>query len=136
MAAHPTTVTVTETGEGIYTQEVRASNHVFTADEPPLYEGGLDKGPAPYDLLLASLGACTSMTIRMYANQKKWPVEKISVALTHHKDEDKKDIITRAISVTGALDETQRQRLLEIANKCPVHRTLENKPEVISTLEK
>lgn len=137
MSDHLTTVTVAETGEGVYTQSVQVSHHAFKADEPPDM-GGLDQGPAPYDLLLAALGACTSMTLRMYANQKKWSLDKVSVTLTHRKEADaegkKIDMITRDITLTGALDETQRARLLEIANKCPVHRTLESKPIVESRL--
>jgi len=137
MADHQTVVTVTETGAGVYTQEIKAGAHVSIADEPEDV-GGLDRGPAPYDLLLSSLGACTSMTVRMYANQKKWPLDKISVTLTHHKeagpDNTKVDVISRDITLTGALDDTQRARLLEIANKCPIHRTLENKPQITSRL--
>ncbi len=138
MSDQQTVVTVTETGEGLYTQAVSAGAHRLVADEPADL-GGLDKGPAPYDFLLAALGACTSMTLRMYANQKKWDLQKVTVRLTHHKETDaegkRTDIITRDIGVTGALDETQRARLLEIANKCPVHRTLvENRPQVISAL--
>jgi len=137
MSTGKTIVTVTETGVGTYTQEVKAGAHVWTTDEPESV-GGLDDGPAPYDLLLSSLGSCTSMTVRMYANQKKWPLEKISVTLTHHKedgpDNKKIDVITRDIELTGPLDETQRARLLDIANKCPIHRTLENKPTIITGL--
>lgn len=137
MADHKTVVTVTETGLGTFTQEVKAGAHVWTTDEPEDI-GGLDEGPAPYDLLLSALGSCTSMTVRMYANQKKWPLDKISVTLTHHKedgpDNKKIDVITRDITLTGNLDEVQRARLLDIANKCPIHRTLENKPQIVSKL--
>lgn len=137
MSAGKTIVTVSETGAGTFTQEVKAGAHVWTTDEPEDV-GGLDDGPAPYDLLLSALGSCTSITLRMYANQKKWPLEKISVTLTHHKedgpDNKKIDVITRDIELNGPLDEAQRARLLEIANKCPIHRTLENKPVILSTL--
>jgi uncharacterized OsmC-like protein len=137
MPDHDRTVTVRETGEGTYTQEVKAGAHRLTTDEPTDI-GGLDQGPNPYDMLLAALGSCTSMTIRMYANQKKWPLERVTVTLTHHKetgtDGVKRDVITRDITLEGQLDAAQRQRLLEIANKCPIHRTLENKPEIISSL--
>jgi putative redox protein len=137
MANHERIVTVRETGAGTYTQEVKSGAHTLTTDEP-VDVGGLDSGPNPYDMLLASLGSCTSMTVRMYANQKKWPLDRVTVKLTHRKETDpdgkKRDVITRDIMLEGALDEPQRQRLLEIANKCPIHRTLENKPEIISQL--
>lgn len=134
---HTTTVHVAETGDGLYTQTVTTTSHTLVADEPESM-GGLDRGPAPYDFLLTALGACTSMTLRMYANQKKWDLKKVSVKLTHHKEDGadgkKVDHIERHITVEGNLDETQRQRLLEIANKCPVHRTLENHPVISSRL--
>ena len=137
MATHPTKVIVRETGDGKFTQEVSTGSHIFIADEPEDM-GGLDTGPAPYDMLLAALGSCTSMTIRMYADQKKWPLEGVTVELTHRKetgaDNVKRDVITREISLEGPLDDTQRQRLLEIANKCPIHKTLESKPDIQSVL--
>lgn len=133
-AAPPDGVTVTETGEGRFTQHISAGAHVLRADEP-VSAGGNDSGPGPYDLLLAALGACTSMTLRMYAEQKKWPLERVSVRLRHDKihaadcaecetREGKIDRIEREITLTGSLDDAQRARLLEIADKCPVHRTL------------
>ena len=126
-------VSVMETGNKL-TQAIRAGHHRLLADEPVAL-GGNDAGPSPYDLLLAALGACTSMTLRLYASQKQWPLEAIEVRLTHDKihasdcaecetREGRIDRIERDIRITGALDETQRQRLLEIANRCPVHRTL------------
>lgn len=126
-------VTVSEVGVKL-TQAIHAGRHRLQADEPLAF-GGLDAGPSPYDLLLAGLGACTSMTLRLYANQKQWPLEGIEVRLKHDKihaadcaecetREGRIDRIEREIRVTGPLDETQRQRLLEIANRCPVHRTL------------
>ncbi|MDP2206606.1 MAG: OsmC family protein [Alphaproteobacteria bacterium] len=137
MAQHPTKVTVRETGDGRFTQEIKTGSHVLIADEPEDM-GGLDSGPAPYDMLLAALGSCTSMTIRMYADQKKWPLESVTVELTHRKetgaDNIKRDVITREITLEGPLDDTQRQRLLEIANKCPIHKTLESKPDIQSVL--
>lgn len=137
MSNHPTKVTVRETGQGRFTQEVTAGGHSFTADEPEDM-GGLDSGPAPYDMLLAALGSCTSMTIRMYADQKKWPLEGVTVEMTHRKetgaDNIRRDVITREISLEGPLDDTQRARLLEIANKCPIHKTLESKPDIQSSL--
>ncbi len=127
-------VKVTETLTGRFMQNAQSGRHVFTLDEPQDV-GGNDAGPGPYDLLLMSLGACTSMTLRMYADSKKWPLQKIEVQLQHHKihaqdcaecetHEGMVDEITRDIQLFGDLTDEQRQRLLEIANKCPVHRTL------------
>ena len=124
-----------------YTTEIMTDEHALLADEP-LEVGGDDLGPSPYELLSASLGACTGMTIRMYANHKKWPLKEVRVHLQHQKihakdceDEKQKiDRIERVIDIEGDLSEDQRKRILEIANKCPVHKTLHNKVEVISTL--
>ena len=121
------TVIVGENGQGPYTNSVAARGHALIADEPADL-GGADLGPSPYEYVLAALGACTSMTLRMYANQKKWDVRDIAVRLTHHKevlaDQSKKDVITRQISFSGHLDDAQKARLMEIADKCPVHKTL------------
>ena len=127
-------VRVEETRAGKLQQQIRMRNHVLTADEPEDL-GGMDSGPTPYDLLLAALGACTSMTLRMYADRKQWPLERVRVDLTHKRvhaedcaDCETKvgmiDVLTRDIAVTGDLDEAQREKLLEIADKCPVHRTI------------
>ncbi len=127
-------VRVIEAGDGRFAQLVRAGRHRLRADEPTAL-GGDDSGPGPYDLLLASLGACTAMTVRMYAEQKKWPLARISVDLKHDKvhaadcadcetRDGRIDKIERVLTLEGELDDAQRQRLLEIANKCPVHRTL------------
>ncbi|MEX0959614.1 MAG: bifunctional alpha/beta hydrolase/OsmC family protein [Burkholderiales bacterium] len=137
-------VVVEEAGQGRLAQIVRAGNHVLHADEPESL-GGNDSGPSPYQLLSAALGACTSMTLRMYADQKKWPLEKVSVRLKHDKihakdcaecetREGRIDRIDREIEITGDLDDTQRQRLLEIADRCPVHRTLHAEVSVRSKL--
>ena len=137
-------VVVAEDGEGRLSQEIRAGRHVLRADEPASV-GGNDSGPTPYDYLLAALGACTSMTIRMYANHKQWPLDKVTVQLKHDKvhaedcadcetREGKVDEIERRIGLEGALDDTQRERLLEIAEKCPVHRTLHSEIKVRSRL--
>jgi putative redox protein len=131
------TVQIEESG---YTSEVRAGKHHLRADEP-VDVGGDDFGPTPYDLVLSGLGACTAMTLRMYADRKKWDLQRVTVHLNHDKDhiEDCKDsekksskidVIERTIELTGELDEKQIQRLLEIADKCPVHKTLHSEVEV------
>jgi uncharacterized OsmC-like protein/alpha/beta superfamily hydrolase len=130
----PGVVRVTETGNGKFAQEVVIGPHRLIADEPAAV-GGDDLGPTPYDLLLAGLGACTAMTLRMYAAHKKLPLERVSVELRHGKihaadcascetKEGKIDRIERVIDIQGPLDDEQRRRLLEIADRCPVHRTL------------
>jgi putative redox protein len=140
----PGTVVVRETGEGPFAQTIAAGRHVLRADEPEDVGGG-DSGPGPYDLVLAGLGACTSMTLRMYAGRKGWPVERISVTLRHDKihakdcaecetREGRIDRITRQIAITGALDREQRAKLLEIADKCPVHRTLKSEISILTNL--
>lgn len=144
VAAAEGTVVVSENGEGPYGQRVVAGRHVLAADEPiPL---GHDTGASPYDLLLAALGACTSMTLRMYADRKKWPLSHVSVSLRHSKIHAKDcencetqtgrlDHVERSIDITGDLDDDQRQRLLEIADRCPVHRTLNSEVSIRTTLD-
>ena len=120
------TVTVKENGQGRYQQEIRAGKHQYLADEP-VDMGGADAGPAPFDFIMSGLGACTSMTLRMYAERKELPLRQVTVELSHHKveiDGVKHDCIQRSITLDGDLTAEQRQRLLEIANKCPVHRAL------------
>jgi uncharacterized OsmC-like protein/alpha-beta hydrolase superfamily lysophospholipase len=133
-------VLVRETGDGKFQQEVLSGPHRFLADEP-VKVGGQDSGPGPYDLLLAGLGACTSMTLRLYADSKKLPLKRVTVRLTHNKihaedclncetKEGMVDRIDRTITFEGALDADQRKRLLEIADKCPVHRTLKSEIDI------
>lgn len=132
-----TAVAVSENGQGRYQQTIRAGRHTLIADEP-LALGGEDAGPAPFDYLLAALGACTSMTLRMYAEIKKLPLTGIHVELTHEKidveGQGKVDRIERIITLTGDLSPDQRKRLLEIANKCPLHRTLRSDIRIDSAL--
>ena len=119
-------VVVAENGQGRYQQAVQAGQHHLIADEPASIGGG-DAGPAPFDFVMAGLGACTSMTLRMYAERKKLALTKISVVLSHQKvdvEGSQRDHIARIITLEGDLSPEQRQRLLEIAQKCPVHRAL------------
>ena len=137
------TVTVTEAGTGTYTQRITAGRHELVADEPkPI---GDDAGPTPYDLLLAALGACTSMTVRMYANRKGWPLEGVRVTLRHkriHAEDCAEcettkgwiDHIDRDLEITGDLDDEQRQRLLYMADRCPVHQTLTSEIHITTSL--
>ena len=133
-------VVVEETRNGKFQQVVAMGPHHLIADEPTSY-GGNDSGGGPYDLLLAGLGACTSMTIRLYADRKGWPLEKVSVRLSHDKihAEDcancetkvgKIDHIRRGVALAGRLNPEQRAKLLEIADKCPVHRTLHSEVDI------
>jgi len=116
-----------------FAQDIHAGpKHHVKADEPETY-GGTDRGLTPYQFLAAGLGACTSMTIRMYARRKTWPLDHVAVDVTHNRvhaqdagvEVGPLDQFTRKITLTGALDDAQRARLLEIADKCPVHRSLE-----------
>ncbi len=136
-------VVVSENGRGPYGQRITAGRHVLSADEPAPV--GQDTGPSPYDLLLAGLGACTSMTLRMYAARKGWPLANVRVSLKHSRIHAKDcadcatgsgqlDRVERVIELTGELDTDQRLRLLEIADRCPVHRTLHSEVDVRTTM--
>jgi putative redox protein len=127
-------VIVRENGQGRYQQEVIAGQHHLLADEP-VSVGGADAGPAPFDYLMAGLGACTSMTLRMYAERKGLTLRGVTVALVHDKatiDGVARDRVRRSITLDGDLSPEERARLLEIANKCPVHRAL-SQPLAIET---
>jgi len=127
-----------------FTQQILAGGHALTADEPT-ESGGTGIGPSPYDLLLAALGACTSMTVGMYARCKAWPLESVTVRLRHSRiyaadcencetKEGMLDRIERDVQFTGALASEQREKLLEIANKCPVDRTLSSEIDIQTRL--
>jgi uncharacterized OsmC-like protein/alpha/beta superfamily hydrolase len=135
---------VVRIGTEKYTTEIMARQHQLIADEPKDVQGN-DLGPNPYELLLSSLGACTAMTLRMYADRKGWPLKEVLVHLSHskkhcedcqepEKSTSKIDHIDRQIEIIGDLDEKQRNRLLQIANKCPVHKTLHNTIKVATKL--
>ena len=119
----PMRAVVAESGSGRLTNDVLVAGHRLVADEPESL-GGDDSGPGPYGLLCAALGACTSMTIRMYADRKQWPLQRVEVTVDHERA-DGIDVFTKAVVLSGDLDEGQRERLHEIGGRCPVHRTLE-----------
>jgi putative redox protein len=124
-------VLVTTTNDR-FAQDIQIRGHRLRGDEQ-VDKGGNDRGPEPHELLLAALGTCTSMTMRAYSDRKGWPLGAVSVRLTGQTIEGK-FVIAKSITMTGNLDDEQRRRLLEIADKCPVHRTLSN-PIVIDTRE-
>src|SRR6185437_12856254 len=141
-AAVPREVVVRETGAGKFQQTVAIGPHHLIADEP-LAAAGDDTGPGPYDFLLAGLGACTSMTMRLYADRKALPLDRVTVTLRHSKIHAEDcaecetkvgmlDQIERDIAMGGALDAEQRQKLMEIADKCPVHRTLTSEIRIVT----
>jgi putative redox protein len=135
---------VVRTGRTGYMTEAHVNGHRLIADEP-VEIGGTNKGPSPYEYLLTALGACTSITLRMYADRKNWPLESVAVRLKHEKIHaqdcrdcetkvGKIDRIERVLELAGPLEDEQRQRLLEIADKCPVHRTLHSEIKVTTRL--
>ena len=141
----PGTVLVEETGYGRYANDVVAGSHVLRADEPRSL-GGDDTGPTPYGYLSAALAACTSMTLRMYADRKNWPLERVAVTVRHDKihatdceecetKASQIDRFDRALRIEGQLTDEQRQRLIEMADRCPVHRTLHGEVRVRTFVE-
>ncbi len=135
---------VVQVGSDAYTTEVWAGDHRLLADEPK-EAGGNNMGPSPYQLLNAALGACTAMTLKMYAERKKWPLRQVSVALSHkrHYAEDSSDpeaksnkvnAFKRVISIKGELDDEQKERLMDIARRCPVHKTLTDSRLIIEDI--
>jgi len=142
-AETPRKVVVRETRDGKFQQTVSVGPHRLLADEP-VAAGGEDTGPGPYDLLLAGLGACTSMTMRLYAERKSLPLQRVTVTLNHSKihaedcaecetREGMLDQIDRVIAMEGTLDAEQRKKLMEIADKCPVHRTLKSEIRIVTS---
>lgn len=134
---HERAVTVVESGNGPYGQYITAGRHVLGADEPADL-GGADTGPDPYELLLSALGACTAMTLRMYATRRKMKLERVEVRLRHVQRASAggglADKFERRITLVGDLTAEERQRLLEIAEKCPVSQTLQKSSIVESAL--
>ena len=138
-------VTVRGAADG-FVQEITAGRHQLRSDEP-VSAGGTDSGPTPYDLLLAALGSCTAMTVGMYARRKRWPLTRVTVRLGHSRvhaqdcavcEEEPAmlTVIDRDVEFEGALSDDQRQRLLAIANRCPVHLTLTSTIDIRTTLRK
>ena len=136
---------ITRIGRSGYVTDIMAAGHGLVADEP-VSMGGTDKGPAPFDLLMAGLGTCKAMTLRMYSDRKQWPLEAVTVKLNHKKidaadcetcqtKEGQLDQFDCEIDLSGELDDQQKQRLLQIADRCPVHRTLHSEIIVKSKLK-
>ena len=131
-------LTVQSSPDGIFAHDIQTGLHRMRADEPPSFPGGKDSGPAPYDFLKAGLGACTAITIRMVAERRKYALDECRVIVRHHKQGDgpaAHDVFTRELILEGDLDDEARQFLLGIANKCPVHKTLEASADVTTVLK-
>ena len=134
MTAESETVLVAETGLGRYQVEARMGDSALLIDEP-VAAGGLGSGPNPYDMIGAAVGACTVMTIRLYANRKGWPLTKVRAAVRHSRPSlESRDRFELAITLEGTLDEEQRARIMEIAERCPVHLTLARGADVEAKL--
>ena len=144
-AEHESGTVIARVGASGIETELVAGPHTLVADET-IEDGGTAKGPSPYDYLLASLGSCTAMTLRMFADRKGWPLEGVEVRLRHKRiyaedchDCEKKtgkiDVIERVVNLQGPLDAPQRERLIEIADRCPVHKTLTNEIKIRTTFE-
>lgn len=132
-AKDPHTVTINLRSSDGYVCDIQAGKYQLIADEPiPL--GGTDLGPTPYIYLKAALGACTAMTIRMYAERKNWPLQDALITLRHSRDGNKESVFERDIKLVGELDDEQKQRLLEVADRCPVHKTLSHGATILSKL--
>ena len=137
LSEETTTAHVIETGESAFAVSIEVSGHGLVGDEP-FAKGGNDLGPAPYDLLLAALGECTAMTVRWYARQQNWPLDRVEVILTHAKGgvegtSAKADYFAKTIRISGEdLTVEQRDKLIAVAARCPVQRSLEGTP-VITT---
>ncbi|WP_032113286.1 OsmC family protein [Candidatus Paracaedibacter symbiosus] len=127
---------IIETGASTFAVTIDVSGHTIIGDEP-VEAGGKDVGPAPYDLLLASLGECTAMTVRWYAHSNHLPLDKVEIHVTHHKEDSstgKVDVFTKEVILHGNdLTEEQRAKLVNIASKCPIHRTLDSTPRITTS---
>ena len=130
--SQPTKGRITEAGTDRFYNAVSVDGHDFAMDEPTEM-GGTDQGPSPFALVVAALGACTNMTLRMYADMKQWPLDQVQTEVVHTPSKEGHHFL-RSITLEGTLDASQRLRLLEIANKCPVHKLLEGQATVESSL--
>jgi uncharacterized OsmC-like protein len=135
MAEHRTTIV--EIGEEGFKTSINIGSHNLISDEPESV-GGTDSGPSPYELLASALGSCTVITVRMYANLKKWDLKGMKVKVDHRKEESedgrsKVDIFSREIEFLGDFDENQYKRMLSIADRCPVHKTLSASSQIVTT---